>query len=278
MSDILQSAWDLHFHTAPDVSPRKCTDLELAKDWMSAGMKGGVIKNHYLDTSGRAKILTDLFPGLTVKGGLVLNKSVGGINPDAVLRMAQAGGSFLWFPTLDALEYQKYHHRDNPTADLSTFISVCDEDGKLLPSVYDVLDIAAEYDLVVGTGHLGEKEGKPLVKEAFRRGVKRIVLTHAENPATKFSLEAQAECVKLGAMVEYSYFTLYWNRVTVEEMIEQIRKVGIESCILVTDFGQSKSPVSSDGLRQFAETLQEHGMKEQEVVYMLRQSPTMLMT
>ena len=48
MSDILQGAWDLHFHTAPDVSPRKCTDLELAKDWMSAGMKGGVIKNHYL--------------------------------------------------------------------------------------------------------------------------------------------------------------------------------------------------------------------------------------
>ena len=42
MKELLNGAWDLHFHTAPDVVPRKYTDLELAEEWSGAGMKGGV--------------------------------------------------------------------------------------------------------------------------------------------------------------------------------------------------------------------------------------------
>ena len=32
MKELLNGAWDLHFHTAPDVVPRKYTDLELAEE------------------------------------------------------------------------------------------------------------------------------------------------------------------------------------------------------------------------------------------------------
>ena len=58
-----------------------------------------------------------------------------------------------------------------------------------------MLDVAARYGLIVGTGHVGEKEGVMLVREAVRRGVKNVVLTHAENPATRFSAEARKECI-----------------------------------------------------------------------------------
>ena len=276
MNELLKGAWDLHFHPAPDVSPRKYTDLELAKDWKNSGMKGGVIKSHFSDTTGRAAMIKELFPELSVYGGLVLNRQAGGLNPDAAERMAQAGGKFLWFPTMDSLEYQKYHHRQDPCADLSACLPVCGEDGKLLPAVYDVLDVAAKYDLIVGTGHLGEREGMPLAKEALRRGVQKVVLTHAENPATPFSAEAQEECVRAGAMVEHCFFTLYYNRVSCEELIRQIRRTGAENCFLVTDFGQMKSPGSSEGMLQYAERLLAGGITEQELECMIKKNPASL--
>lgn len=276
MADLLNGAWDMHFHTAPDVSPRKCTDLELAKDWISAGMKGGVVKCHFADTTGRAALLNELFPELSVYGGLVLNRQAGGINPDAAERMAQAGGKFLWFPTMDSLAYRKMHHKGDPSVDYSPFLSICDEDGALIPTVYDVLDVAAKYDLVLGTGHLGEKEGLPLVREAFRRGVKRVVLTHAENPSTSFSKEAQLECVRLGAMVEHSFFTAYYDRVPARELVDQIRTVGADHCILVTDFGQVRSPMSSEGMKLYAEYLRKNGITEPEIETMIKKNPAVL--
>ncbi|MBE5972789.1 MAG: amidohydrolase [Lachnoclostridium sp.] len=276
--DFLKGAYDLHFHTAPDVSPRKCTDLELAREWLRTGMKGGVIKSHYADTTGRAALIRELYPELSVWGGLVLNRQAGGLNPAAVEKMAQAGGKFLWFPTLDSREYQAYRHKNEKDFDLSPFIAVCDEDGALKPAVYDVLDVAAKYNLVLGTGHLGEKEGLPLVRAAFERGVKHVVLTHAENPSTMFSEEAQEECVNMGAMVEHSYLMTFWNRVPISDVISQICRVGVENCILVTDFGQPDSPGSAEGIAAYAGLLLENGMKAEEIEYMLKTSLERLFT
>lgn len=276
MTDLLKGTYDLHFHTAPDVSPRKCTDIELAKEWMAAGMSGGVIKSHYADTTGRACLLNELYPELAVYGGLVLNRQAGGINPDAVEKMAQAGGKFLWFPTLDSREYRKSRHRGECDEDLSRYISICDEDGRLKPDVYDVIDVAVKYNLVLGTGHLGEREGVPLVKEALKRGAEHVVLTHAENPSTAFSQEAQLECVKMGAMVEHSFLMVHWKRVSVEDVRRQIQLTGIENNILVTDFGQPDSPGSSEGMLQFANMLLDSGMKEKEIEYLLKTSPRRL--
>lgn len=277
MDKQLLGAWDLHFHTSPDVVPRKYTDLELAREWEASGMAGGVIKSHYADTTGRAALIGALFPKLKVLGGLALNRQAGGINPDAAERMAQAGGKFLWFPTLDARSYQAFHHRGEPDADLSSFLPVCDEDGRLLPAVYDVLDVAAEYGLIVGTGHVGEQEGMPLVREAVKRGVEKVILTHAENPATRFSVEAQRECIKLGALVEHSFFTVFHGRVTWEEMVFQIREAGSEHCLLVTDFGQMNSPGSTAGLSAFAAGLLERGFSRNELETMLVENPGRLL-
>lgn len=271
MNECLHGAFDCHFHTAPDVTERKLTDLELAKDWLSAGMSGGVIKSHYSDTTGRAAMLRELYPELSVFGGLVLNRQAGGLNPEAARRMAEAGGRYLWFPTMDSREYRKHHGGE--AAKDPGLISLLDEDGELLPAVYEVLDVAAKHDLVVGTGHVGEREGLPLVRAAAERGVKRIVLTHAENLSTYFSPEAQRECVKLGAMVEHSFFTVYHNRITWEQMTEQIRAVGPAHCFLVTDFGQMNSPGSAEGMGLFVKGLLERGFTEGEIMRMVKENP-----
>ena len=78
MSELLQGVYDLHMHTSPDIDARKCSDVELAARWRAAGMAGGAIKSHYLDTAGRARVLTELYPELDIAGGITLNRSVGG--------------------------------------------------------------------------------------------------------------------------------------------------------------------------------------------------------
>ena len=46
-------------------------------------------------------------PMLLNLGGITLNRSVGGINPQAAERTAQMGEKMLWFPTLEARSYQQ---------------------------------------------------------------------------------------------------------------------------------------------------------------------------
>lgn len=273
MNELLKGTWDMHVHTSPDVKPRKQTDLEMVQNWKDNGMAGGVIKCHYMDTTGRAALLQSLNPEMKIYGGLVLNRQAGGLNPDAVLRMAEAGGKYLWFPTMDSAAYCRRHFKNQPDVDLSGMVSVLDENGNLYPQVYDILDIAARFDLVVGTGHVGEAEGMPLVREAYRRGVRKMILTHAENPNTPFSIEAQKECVRMGARVEHSFFTLQFNRVTWETMAEQIRAVGVENVIPVTDFGQTNAPDSPEGILMFMQGLMERGFTEPEIDMLFRKNP-----
>ena len=56
MNHILQGAYDLHIHVAPDVIQRKCNDLELAEKVRDAGMKGCVIKCHYFETDRKSVV------------------------------------------------------------------------------------------------------------------------------------------------------------------------------------------------------------------------------
>ena len=258
-----------------DAAPRKCDDLELARRLQAAGMAGCAIKSHYMDTSGRAALLQKLYPELTFAGGVTLNRSVGGVNPQAVERMAQMGGKMLWFPTLEARAYQRFHHADDGTG-LSQFLTVLDENGKLLPQAVEVLEAAAQYKLVVGTGHLSAREGLALVREARRLDGLQMVLTHADNPADQYTLEQQQQAVRAGAMVEHCYFTTYYNRVSAQEIARQIQGVGPEHVILSTDFGQVKSPYSDEGMLGYMEALYACGVSEDALVQMTRTNPQRL--
>lgn len=276
MNELLQGVYDLHIHTAPDVSPRKCDDLELARRLQAAGMAGCAIKSHFADTAGRAAVLKSLFPELDIAGGITLNRSVGGINPQAVERTAQMGGKMLWFPTLEGRAYQRYRHGDDGT-DVTPFLTVFDQEGRLLPQVYEVLEVAASHRMVVGTGHLSAGEGLAVVEAARERGVEYVVLTHADNPANQYTAEQQQKAVRLGAMVEHCYFTTYYQRTSPEEIARQIRAVGCESVILSTDFGQVNSPYSDEGMLEYMQCLLKCGISEGELVQMTHSNPYRLL-
>lgn len=274
-AESLRGCFDLHIHTSPDIVPRKCDDLELAQRLLACGMRGCAIKSHHTDTAARALLLQKAFPELEVFGGVTLNHAVGGVNPAAVLTSAQTGGRFVWFPTLDALNYQRYHHRSATGVDVSDGISLFDEAGDLLPPVLEILDIAARYRLVVGTGHISPAEGMALVREGGRRGC-RIVLTHADNPADPYTLCQQMQAVEQGAFIEHCYFTTYFGRTPIETVAEQIRSVGCEHVILSTDFGQPTAPFCDEGMAQYISLLLEQGFTRGELALMTRRHPDTL--
>src|SRR5437762_855610 len=75
---------DMHVHPDPDVFGRSLTDVEMAMIARRKGMRGIVLKNHVVTTADRAALTMQQVPGIEVWGGIVLNSSVGGINPAAV--------------------------------------------------------------------------------------------------------------------------------------------------------------------------------------------------
>lgn len=269
---MFQKSYEIHVHTAPDVVARKCNDIELAERFQQAGMAGAVIKCHHAETASRAALLNAQFPEMEFIGGVVLNRALGGLNADAVERCGQMGGRYMWFPTMDSRSYQAYQHRSEEAPDLSRFIPLLDENGQLMPQVYEVLDAAKKYNMVVGTGHISADEGMALVPEAKKRGL-TLILTHADNPADLYTLEQQQEAVSQGAIVEHCYFTTYYGRVSIEEIVRQVKGVGVDNVLMATDFGQVKSPYSDEGIEEYQALLMGAGLTAQEVEQIFCQNP-----
>ncbi len=275
MQDLLHGAYDLHVHSSPDVGPRKCGDTELARRLTAAGMAGCAIKCHFNDTAARAVLLQQQFPHLRVAGGATLNRAVGGLNPYAVECSAKIGGKMLWFPTMDSLSYQKFRNANLDAVEASSLLSACGPDGKLLRAAQDILDVARQYNVTVGTGHISPAEGMELVREGARIGV-RCVLTHADLPANKYSREQMLEAVRCGVMVEFSFITVYSGRTAIEEIAGHIRALGIGNVLPSSDFGQVDSPYSDEGIASYMRQLLAHGFSESEVRQLFCENPRQL--
>jgi hypothetical protein len=80
----IQGVVDFHVHSAPDAFGRALDDDDVAELATRKQMGALVLKNHLFETASRAYLLRKRYPGLQVFGGIVLNSSVGGLNPQAV--------------------------------------------------------------------------------------------------------------------------------------------------------------------------------------------------
>ena len=288
---ILEGAYDLHIHTSPDVVNRKLDDIEMAQRAKAAGMKGFGIKNHYSSSAGRAKLTKRIVPEVNALGAIVLNNTVGGINPMAVELAARDGAKIVWMPTVDAENEQNFFrsgkHKKLPfwaklqselieQGKTAGTITVFEEDGSLKKDVLDTLDVIANHNLILATAHLGKKETFEVVRAAVNLNVKNIVITHPNFPSINFTKEEQKELAELGAYMEHCFTTPYSNKITWEEVYGQIRYVGPEYCILSTDLGQPKSIYPDDGLRIFYKNLLENGFSVEEVKKMAQYNPEAL--
>jgi hypothetical protein len=268
--EALQGAYDLQIHVAPDVIERRIDDLTLAGEFLAHGLKGFVLKSHYIPTAERAQVVTKASPGIEAYGAVALNHSVGGLNPVAIEIAGRSGNKIVWMPTVDAanetagrldggsekLPFWAKIQREIAAAGITRPpITVLDEAGRISEETRQCLELIARHEMILATGHLGRHEIFPLVQEARRLGVRRIVITHAEFPSQNLSGAEQAELADLGAIIEHCFTTYYTGKAPWEAVFANIRAVGVERTILSTDLGQKTNPPVAEGFAMFAQKL-----------------------
>src|SRR6266849_10811285 len=180
LPDYLEGAIDLHVHSAPDVDRRRFDDLQLARAAQEAGVGAVLIKSHQNSTVERAWLVSQCVPGIRVYGGLVLNETVGGLNPAAVRLALKLGARQIWMPTRSARNHRLHHGEAGG-------ISILDGQGALLPVVVEILQDMAKSDCILGTGHLSPQETTALLDAASNLGVSKILVTHPEWGPTYYS-------------------------------------------------------------------------------------------
>jgi len=277
---------DTHAHTSPDVMARSLDDEETVQLYREKGMGAVVLKSHVVPTADRAWFARKHVPGIQVFGGIVLNASVGGINPDAVScmwRMQGGYGRFVWFPTFDADNHVK-HFRDAPEG-----IKVLGQDGKVLPAVYEVLKMCAKQHLVVNTGHISASEALAVIAAARDVGVDRIIVTHAQYEVVNMSFDEMNKAAAMGAKMElcatgplmgpqaHLAWMRTWRQVQVKETADAIKAVGAQHFVLGTDGGQAGNPTHADALQDFVTDLMTQGVSKDQIKLMGRDVPGALL-
>lgn len=273
LPDYLEGAVDLHVHSAPDVDRRRFNDLELARAAKDAGVGAILIKSHQNSTVERAWLVSQCVPGVRVYGGLVLNETVGGLNPAAVRLALELGARQIWMPTRSAQNHRLHHG-------LSGGISILDEQGKPLPVVEEILRAIAQSDCIVGTGHLSPEETSVLIGLARKLGVKKILVTHPEWGPTYHSYQAQKELARLPNVFFERCFvstTHLCGSVPFETIERAIIEAGVERTILSTDLGQPETPPPAEGLRLYAERLRSTGFSVDQIRAMMATNPERLL-
>jgi hypothetical protein len=279
---LLQGAYDLHIHAAPDVVPRAQDGHELARDARQAGMAGLLIKDHTAPTVGRVHALNAWLaetPGrMRFFSALVLNPPVGGLNPFAVEAALHEGVDVVYLPTYSARHQIAVL---GPDAFAPTFprpggsgtgaggwpgITVWTDSGALKAEVLDILDLIAAHNAVLATGHLSPGEVLAVLAEAQRRGVQRAIVTHASGRTPDLSIAQQQEAAGYGAWIEHCLMgILRGGEVLVAKMLAQIRAVGPEHVILSSDLGQAVNGPVVPGFGRLLERVHRAGLAVDEI-------------
>lgn len=291
VEQLLENAYDLHVHTAPDVVERKLDDLEYAERLQKLGMKGFAIKSHYFCTAERARLVNKLYPGIQALGCITLNNSVGGLNPAAVETAARDGAKIVWMPTFNADNEVQYLFNNAgyevlpPWAEVElerkkqgkplTSITIL-ADGKLKPVVHEILNLVAENNMILATGHLGKQEILALASAAKEKNIK-LVVTHPTFSSIALTKEEQKELTELGAYMEQCFGVINPKYgMTWEGLYEIIRYVGPEKMILSSDLGQTANPYPDEGLLEFVQKLAQQGFSHDEIRQMTVENPAFL--
>jgi hypothetical protein len=277
---------DMHVHPDPDVFGRSLTDIELATLAKRKGMRGIVIKNHVVTTNDRAATAMQQVPGIEVWGGIVLNKSVGGLNPSAVEwmhRMSGGRGKVVWLPTFDSDKHVK------TLVDKEKSGLVVAVDGKVTPEMDEILKIIARENLILATGHVSADEVLTVVKRAKELGVNNILITHGLTNIPGLTMEQAKEVTALGAMIELCYLQFmtgptaqykwmtHWDKVDADSVAKAVKEIGADHLVLSTDLGQQGMMTPPDGVENQIAAVKAAGVSDEDIDKMMRKNPAKLL-
>lgn len=273
---------DFHCHTGPDVVSRSITDFGLARLARDAGLRAIVLKNHYTMTADRAQLVMGEIPGIAVFGGIALNRAVGGLNAEAVRRMAAMDGhrgKIVWLPTFDAEAQVRFSNEKRP------FVAVV-RDGKPMPELAEIFQLIAQNDLILATGHSSADESLVLIAAAKEAGVKRLLITHVLAESIGATPDHLRKFADAGAILECTWLAHQPTggpvnvgpTLAVAEAARAIKSIGAEHFLISSDLGQAGNPAHPTGLRAFIAALKAAGLTDRDIDLLARKNPARLLS
>jgi hypothetical protein len=255
-----------------------------------------VFKSKDTNTVDGAGLVNSLVEGVIVYGGVVLDYSVGGLNPLAVYSALQMGGKIVWMPSLDSAWTIKqvtgepkggakiYQKILDPHRKVGNGISILHGGlggSELLPEVKEIISMIAEKGAILDTSHLSPRESLILLQEAKKAGLDRVVVTHVNSDIIGATIEEQKELARNGALLMHCFAPCLpspWKEPqTIQTIIDMINQVGPEHCVIATDLGRFTYSPPVEGLRMFIAALLLGGIKEKDIERMVKINPASLL-
>jgi Family of unknown function (DUF6282) len=276
---------DMHVHSHPDVFGRNMDDIvaQLAK---ARGMRGLLLKNHVAETASRAALVMKVVPGVEVFGGIVLNKAVGGINPDAVEWMHRTyggRGKVVWLPTFESDKHVKTLSKPDAVG------LVVAPNGQVTPPMEAILKIIARENLVLATGHIHPEEIIAVVKKGRELGVRNFVITHGLTNVPGLTMAQAKEVTQMGAVIEVCFlqflagpnaplpFLTHWTQINAKHVAQAVKELGATGVLISSDLGQSGNMVHPDGLEAAIAAMKKEGISDADIDTMMRKNPARLL-
>lgn len=276
---LLRGAIDLDCRSGPSIHARHLTHDIAAEEAAAASMGALAFRDDYYPTTPVAAILAKaVYANLPVRlvSGVVLNNYVGGLNPYAVEHELMLGGRIIWMPTVSAANHIRMSYRETclePDAHMRSreALNVVDTKGAVTASVHEILELIAEYDAVLATGHLHVSEIFPLFAAARSAGVKRFLVNQPVRYAGA-TLDDLKELAKSGAMIELTAAAFIDGpdrHHSGEELKRFIGAAGKDCIALCSGLGQSRNLKPVEGLRTLVRLCLAHGFSERDMQLML---------
>lgn len=277
----LEGMYDLHVHPAPSIQKRTFTALEAVKFANEEKMAGILFKDHTYNTVAMARTINEMGFGTKAFGSIMLNEAVGGISPSVVEIALALGTKEIEMPT-----YSSKGHYDAYGDDQKIFpyrkrikpIYVLDERGKLIPEVEEIIQLVKGTDAFLASGHLSTLEVDAIVRRAKELGCKVLVVSVSMD-MPGYPLDAQKRWASDNVLMEHDYAAITdmpHVRTPIATIVEQIRAVGAERCVIGTDAGSMKLPREVESMRDFLSRLIEAGITDKEIDIMARRNPRIL--
>jgi hypothetical protein len=286
IEQLMVDSIDMHVHCAPDPFGQWRIDaLQLAQQAREAGMKAVVIKSHYFGTANLAWMVNRVINNPILVGSLTLDRGAGGMNPDVVEAHIRAGAKVIWMPTTSAAAHIRDFAREqrndpfNAGRDVDDGISIIDKEGKLLPQIERVLEVIRANKVALATGHVSIAEVFAIAGEALRQQV-NVIVTHpfARLAGPSLTIEQARQLVSMGAYIEFDFCScMPPMRQSPADMVNYIKTLGPEHCLLSTDFGQARNPPPTEGFRMMLANMLRFDLSEEELSIIVKVNPARLL-
>lgn len=280
MKNFTEGIIDMHIHSAPDVRQRKLNDLEIMEAAVARGVRAVVIKSHHVPTADRATLVNQVAAEkygadvpFTMFGGIALNRWVGGLNPYAVETALKLGAKVVWLPTMSS-ENHCMKGAAGPAV-------ICTREGRAVDELKDIFLLVKDYDAVLATGHISDKECFIIAEAARNAGVRKVVITHPEFHIVGMSLEDQIKIVKdYDVMLEKVYAQPIGGGVYKKNLADNVavmREIPAKNIIVATDGGQMQNPEWYNTITEYVKYLYDAGIPKEDIVQMTQKNPAAML-